>query len=531
MMSHSTNGPRHAIDSAARWIISAVMAIVFCLWQIRSSIDHGSFSLPPTFDDVGYLSDAAARLNYLQSEGLSSFFTHYIALPPHSPLSTLLGMVGFSLFGIYPWAGAAANGILLFFMLRAFFALTTRLRLWVSASLACAFLLHPIAGILITEFRPDPAVALLTAIGTTWLVMVPEDRKSLVIPALICGTALLGKPSIFYLTLLLFGVAFLLANRRLIIDRNWHEFWTRTGIMVALVSAVALPHYIIAASSIWDYIYKNLFGVRATVWATPMPLAEQMNYYLAGSGGQYAQGWWLFVAAAFSLTASALSLSRVCLRTSRAIIAQVYFLLLVCWAFVSFATVKTPFLGLSVASYFLTIGIISSIAILRSLPKPAQSFLVASLLLFGAAVYTSPWTARYHMPVDAAYAKSRTVLIDRIVDILIAQKGLESATIVQPVIAQYFSNFNIEFALHQRGIYGFTTKEQAFATTPEAYRAIPAKYVVEITSDSSDYIRYVPSGSQIEQISELIQSDSALTLVGAVKDELRGGEIRIYERR
>lgn len=522
-----TEGPK----SVSKWIMAAFLSAVVCCWHIRASLAGGAFALPPTFDDVSYLTDAAVRLHQLQLGGFSAFFSHYFVAPAHSPLSTLIAMLGYSFFGVVPWAAAAANGVALLLVLRAFFGLASRLSLPVATALAVGFLFHPLAGILIIEFRPDTLVAILTAIGTAWLIIKPNSRRSIAASAAVCGIALLGKPSIFYFTLLMFGVAFLISSRDLLDRREWREFWIRAGIMTAVALVIALPHYLIAAGSIWGYINTALFGAHAMVWATPMPIGEQMAYYLTGSGGHFAQGPWVFLSAAIALLTVILNKYRYRDTERATIIVHIALLLLISWAFVSFATIKTPFLGLSVAAYLLTICAVGAVFIAERLSMPAQWFLAVILVSFGAVAFVSPWTGRYGAPLDLDYARSRSLLLDRVVDLLASQDNIDQATIVQPVIAQYLSSYNLAYSLHKRGVFGFDSRSEVFATVPEAYRKVPARFVVEISPSSTDYIRYLPSGPLIDEISNAIRHDSALVLIGEVKDDLRGGGVRLYERR
>ena len=90
-------------DNALRWLIAFLLTGIFAALQINQSLMMGSLALPPVADGVVYDVDGAARLQRLHEAGLETALSDFFGSPPHSPLSSGLALIGFSIFGIHPW--------------------------------------------------------------------------------------------------------------------------------------------------------------------------------------------------------------------------------------------------------------------------------------------------------------------------------------------------------------------------------------------------------------------------------------------
>jgi len=101
-------------DGTLRWVIAIVLTAIFTALQVQQSLRLGLLALPPVADGVVYFVDGARLLGRFHESGIGAAFSAFFGNPPHSPLSTGLAAFGFSLFGIRPWAGAVANGLVLF---------------------------------------------------------------------------------------------------------------------------------------------------------------------------------------------------------------------------------------------------------------------------------------------------------------------------------------------------------------------------------------------------------------------------------
>ena len=95
-------------------VLATILAAAFVALQITASLNGGTLSFPPTYDDIGYYNDAASRVRILWDSSSISVLKNYIVSPPHAPGSTFLAAVGFLMFGVKPWAADVANALPLF---------------------------------------------------------------------------------------------------------------------------------------------------------------------------------------------------------------------------------------------------------------------------------------------------------------------------------------------------------------------------------------------------------------------------------
>jgi hypothetical protein len=152
------------------YVFLAFLAFCMTACTIQRSMRCGRLAIPPQFDDVGYMHEAASRIDTLWRHGTIAVIKQYFANPPHSPWSTALGMIGFGIFGIRDWAVFAMNGVIVLAYLIFADYLLGHARLW--QKLICfAFLLAmPIIPESVAEFQPDHACALFTVIACMLLV-------------------------------------------------------------------------------------------------------------------------------------------------------------------------------------------------------------------------------------------------------------------------------------------------------------------------------------------------------------------------
>ncbi len=221
------------------------VSLIFALVLIGASAVSGRLSLPPFYDDIAYFNDSLLRLDLLSREGIVALWRDYRARPPHSPFSTLAAMAGFGAFGVNQWAPYIANGFTLAAFLSLLLMTLRALPAWASLASATVVLTHPFSTLLILHFRPDMVCGLLTALGTLailWLPWAEGDRRTMAIVGLLLGAALLSKPSVIHVTLLLFGLAMLLAAApRLAQAETRRQAIGAGAASVAIATLVALP--------------------------------------------------------------------------------------------------------------------------------------------------------------------------------------------------------------------------------------------------------------------------------------------------
>lgn len=419
----------------ARWLVLSLIAAGFTLCIIQYIASHSKLQVPMYYDDLGYAAIGLRYLEQLYANGLQGIIDEYFRSPPHAPLWTLHAIAAFVIFGIHDWSIYAAN----FVVALALVVVMERLTRWVSfgwrmAGVAFA-LTVPVAGLGVSEFRPDVSSSLLMTAGCWAMVRrLPTEapaRRYLWIGGLF-GLAMLCKTSTFPLTLALFffssglmiGVAFLsplpsattpneqklpaIRKRRvgwlaslvaaawaLMCSRpRWHAAgsgMTKMIIAAAAMVAVAGPHFAYNFSAIWGYIATTLWGANSSVWSTPGEWwTVHVPYYLIGFGGELTVGSHLWIMSGLVAAGSLIACWRWSDRDANqgrpanlALMACGLALLAVAWAIPTFNHVKQQFFGVPLAFLLLFLSI-ESLRLLVDLLRPyvtAPGHRFAGLLL------------------------------------------------------------------------------------------------------------------------------------------------------
>jgi hypothetical protein len=293
-------------------MVVLAVATIFTLIQIHYSMDRGRLAQPPTYDDVGYFTDALDRLDSVYQDGWRQLVTDYMHSPPHSPWSSGMALAGFAIFGIHPWAPYAMNGLAVAGLLACVMKLTGGMRPLQRMAAAFFVLTVPLSANLVTEFRPD----IVCGVAAAMAVILPLRQRlvgSTIGHRLAAGAflalALLAKPPIFPLTLMTVGLAWVFAIACDAIDDQAFPdarklAATLGGLMLpAMVSAV--PHYLLNAGEIIPYIHQNTASPDARFWEIPGGWRVQAGYYLfsgpmigvgtLSTGGAFMLGQHLFI--------------------------------------------------------------------------------------------------------------------------------------------------------------------------------------------------------------------------------------------
>jgi hypothetical protein len=274
-----------------------LLAALFTMVFLNYSMRHGRLVVGPTDDDCVYMVDGLQRIEFLHAtpKALLSNLLHY---SPHSPFSTGLAILAFAVFGPHQWAPYAVNGIPVVLLLLAVDYLTTGSRRVARIAAILFALTFPFTGSLVTEFRPDCAVGVVTAFGLVLLLKTPPlaaSRNQALFVGLLAAMALLIKPSFAPFTALSFGTAWLVSA--LFVHRNQlrsnaeRTSWLGQIGWYCLPSIVlAVPYYLISPDIV-TYIYNQAFGRYKAQWAMKdSGLRSVLRFYWDGAGGQMMLG-------------------------------------------------------------------------------------------------------------------------------------------------------------------------------------------------------------------------------------------------
>lgn len=326
---------------------SVAVAGVFYFADLGYLQLNGRLAVAPRYDDVVYLLDALERVTRRGFPGLRGVVTSFVQHPPHSPGSTITGMVGYSLFGPFLLSAYAANAWILGLFAWVVVTSSHRLRSSLTRLLFLAILLFlPLAQAMVTEFRPDLASGLLFGLALFKLCTTELASSSLpkrVGIGLLFFLAIFVKPSVAVVVAPMAVVALVVASVVQSLEERSAKPPARSlAVLWAFLLPMA-PFGIIWGPDTAAYIYQALVS-NSDIWHTnPDPLFN-WTYHSIGSGGSAAFGPFL-IPAIIIFASDGISLIRQ--RRDPAAVRQlsVYFVLAVLYAAMSLSAEKTVFQG------------------------------------------------------------------------------------------------------------------------------------------------------------------------------------------
>ncbi|MBN9018311.1 MAG: hypothetical protein J0H11_12905 [Rhizobiales bacterium] len=261
--------------------------------NITFSLNHSRLSTTPSYDDTTYLLDAIRRLNFELANGVGTFVSGFIHGPPHAPVTTLTGMLGFELFGPTPLSAYLANGWIL--------ALYIGVMAYVSRPLTtlparllfvAAMLFAPVSHAMITEFRPDLAAGLIFAIALVAIVSVDLSRASIGSRIAVAAAAVLAtivKPSAVVIVMPGLGLAFVfsLGLRAWLGGAPFGALLRRALLPILAYIVLMVPFALVWGGQTIAYIYQALVS-NADVWRTEGSRYYHWTFHYSGYGGTLA---------------------------------------------------------------------------------------------------------------------------------------------------------------------------------------------------------------------------------------------------
>jgi len=230
----------------------------------------------------------------LRSAGPFALIHGFIDVPPHSPISTLIGAVSFALSGSASFAPYLANGLLLGAVLG---FLVHRLSAPLAPSLGiliCVALL-PLTDWAIMTFRPDIMAGIVTAVagGTLLLSDLRTMQRSTAALFGACGgLCLLYKPTAVMPT-----GALLIASAGMATLKAWPD--RRVISLLAIMGAagllISLPYFIPVAGRLIDYIRFALLQ-NTSITGLQGGWIDQISFYPTQAGQMFGRIWWAALA-------------------------------------------------------------------------------------------------------------------------------------------------------------------------------------------------------------------------------------------
>jgi hypothetical protein len=274
----------------------AVVAFVATI-ALRNSLEYGRLSVPPTYDDVTYLYWSQSVLHDAAYQ--SPLVTAYQLLDQHSPLTTLFGVVGYSLIksgDIGPYIVGASH--LIVFIVACVLVLR-RLPALAVVGIVSAIGAIPALRNFAAEFRPEPAWASLTAAAAIAFFAVDIfecSRWRQIGLGLLAGIAVISKPTTSPFTLIVLGSAFIASGlaqyyekRRAGSPPPFRLLVSGAATIWAAALVVIVPVAVVIGAEIYQYITWVMVGISDQVRSRD-GFRDQLLFYSFGAGGQVMLG-------------------------------------------------------------------------------------------------------------------------------------------------------------------------------------------------------------------------------------------------
>ena len=292
-----------------------VVTVFVAFFGLQRSFEVGRLAVPPKYDDVSYLLAAQVLLHAAQHQSWLETLRQLI--DQHAPLSTFLAVLGF-LAVPQGWAGPyIANCLLLGGFLVGCAVLLRPLPTAAIIGAIAAIGAIPVASLSITEFRPDFAWGFLSGLAAAALLrprLFQFSWKRLLLIGLLCGLALVSKPSTGPLTAVILATAFVgsvllyvLAGDRAPIRTRFRAI-ARVAALIGLGAAiVAGPVYAFIWRDVYAYIHLALVELHDQNATAGDFLSHLLFYSIGRRGGGTALGQAFWVLLLFWVAALAYS--------------------------------------------------------------------------------------------------------------------------------------------------------------------------------------------------------------------------------
>jgi hypothetical protein len=540
-------------------LIALALATFFTAFSVIASLHQGKLSAPPTYDDILYFEDAARRLQIFYDNDFLVFLHSFIIYPPHAPLSTLAGIIGFALFGMHPWAVPLVNGFWIFLLLLGLRIFFSNYPILVYLAVATSLLAWPLTAYLLMLAQADAVCGFFIAFGCLYVLSIRWNeisRSQALMSGAAAGLALVIKPSISPVTAVLFGWAALLTSALSYTREPNKQGVTKSLIranlyFVSFVILFASPYYAFGLKDTFDYFFQNVFGDRGPIWTLKLTPVQHAIYYLWGGGGQMTMGPWFFVSVLALLVASILQFRWIIENRWRvnAVVA---------WCFVAYLSVTIPstksiFLGIVVSCVFFILYIVALRGIFSKIAEVqiqnvqfgfALNCLICTVLVIIAAS-TFHWHIYYkdsgshtesagnHNEIESSTLSSnRYALMDKIVAGVIHPNQI--SLIYIPAITGYINPSSIAFALAERRIRNIEVlgRENIFDDKLENHRAAIASASDVILLDPDDpELSQLPSTRVLRSVQQELSTNANFVLREQLDTADGRHLVSLYQRR
>lgn len=271
-------------------IVLLALAISFTLMTVEKSKAVGRLAATPGYDDIVYFVSAGEWLVIAKTSGLGEMISTIFKKGAHSPYSSILALIAFSIGGIHEVAAYYANVLVIIAYLFGVRYFMRELPVLVQMGGMMFFLGVPFTSLCVTQFRPDLMWAVVLGFTSIYTItahnLFENGRRTLFISGLLYGFIILIKPSTFALTLLVAAIVFAIRGLAdLTISKVPLRRFVLAGVPFILGLLAGCGWYVIrAGGQMWDYFYVASFGANKDIWKYGGDAMSHWTFYWSYHG-------------------------------------------------------------------------------------------------------------------------------------------------------------------------------------------------------------------------------------------------------
>ena len=290
-----------------------------------------------------------------------------------------------------------------------------------------------------------------------------------------------------------------------------------------------------AWAGIYEYI-KLAFGVEAPIWTPDLTLFDNLTYYLSGPGGRAGLGAWLGLSIILLILISGIVFyKKNYWLFKRGLGFILIFILAYC--IVTFAGIKSPFLGLVVPSLIIISSLYMMSYIINTFNEK-KLYTLGNIICLTFAVWAIiNWHTEYYSisgfpVVDQSFAAKQREAVKILVSEMKSDAKIGQRMLYEPIIAPYINEDNFFFALLSDGFYCPNANSSWRLTELSEQMKLFEKsdYAIIFSDNAIEPMPWIPSLKIRTQLREMVQSNSNFELISTAK-LTADGEVYLYRNK
>jgi hypothetical protein len=341
------------------------------------------------------------------------------------------------------------------------------------------------------------------------------------------------KPTFMPLVIILAGTASMARLAISLIERQAYKpALTHLVIIWATALVVATPYYILVARHLADYFVYAAFGSTSNVWKPKLSAAETILYYLTGEGGGTLGSSWVLAGTLVPLVWAWAYLrgnTPLALRgVGLAVVALMGYIV------VTALGIKSPFLGMIVPAFVVTLFALTLAYVLSNLTRGGHErvarTLALSALAFAIFVRQSPWIALHGRTYPPEMPLARRAMMDKVIEFFGQIPGADKRTVHFLNVSQHMNDTSLSFYLMARGLPVPLVTESYMSDNIEDFQAALDKAHYAILIDSRQRIQSLPVEKIFSQLQGMVGFRGDFHETRSISEIDGSGNVRVFAR-